>query len=237
VIKGDYWIKPGSIKEVSAGRNYDKNQHDELAHKYLGKKYLEELANYASSLGLDSSKYLDKHFTLREPGLGSWSLITMIKTKLQEDKKKYPTVLSAEKEIMFALGIDRELLGALTDFREAMIYVLKHLKWIALRGVNIELYGLDYEKGQLLLRGLNRIFDREKVFGTGMVFRIFDHKTGRTINVSYEDIVEGNFFKASDIPVSNSYNALKPRSPDELGQSGLSEGKILDFRNFIISGL
>jgi hypothetical protein len=227
MIRGDYWIKAGRISSVVGGE--DRSQHDEVAHNFISKKYVDELISYGNKLGINTFLY-DIHSS-KSAGFSASGMIEKILKKLMLDKKRFPNIEDAGAEIQRVLGIDKELLSALSDVRGAMIYVLKHFNWIAVREMNVELYGLDYEKGKVLSRGLKRIFEREKLLESGdMVFTIFDHKTGRTINVSYEDILDGNFFKAGEIPSARSTYVPVPKN-----WRGTSEGVSLDFRNFMIS--
>jgi len=69
--------------------------------------------------------------------------------------------------------------------------------WIAVRGENVELHGLDQEKMRSLVSGLHDILETEGIGDevADLDFSIYDHKTKRTINVSLKDLEEGNLFK------------------------------------------
>ena len=218
MIKGDYWIKSGRIQSVAGG--YDKDQHNEIAHNFVAKKYVEDMISYARGLGINVFHYTiyqDKY-----PGSTVASLMNVLLKKLGKSEAV------GVRELQRIFKIDEETFDALSEAEEAMVYVQKHFGWIAAREMNIELFGLDYDKGRILLRGLNRIFEREKLLGSeSMKFTIFDHKTGRTINVTYEDILDGNFFKAGRIPQAGS-------SWGRVSRGDLSSESIsLDFRGFL----
>ena len=104
---------------------------------------------------------------------------------------------AAEAEILKTLGIDKETLEILIGGGDARLYVMQRNGWIAVRGENVELHGLDQEKVRSLVSGIHDILETEGIRDevADLDFSIYDHKTKRTINVSLKDLEEGNLFK------------------------------------------
>jgi hypothetical protein len=230
MIRGEYWIENG--RPYFADSDVGDVGHEQIANDYVADLYLSDLQDYAEELGIKVTRY---RFT-DTPGWHAQQLITEIIQRLLEDEKRSFNQKTAEQELINTLNINQETYEALAGI-SATLYVQKYKGWIAIRGLNVELYGFDQQKADSLLRGIHWILDEEGIENEDLNFTIYDHKTKRVINVSLQDLEEGNLFKPKLPPQAASPPTAAPKGKI-FGREkwrGTSENVIsLNFKDFVV---
>lgn len=204
-INGEYWIVNGSV-EYADGDIGDKN-HEIIATDHVCSQYLQELYDYAKELGVK----LPSFYSIEdEPTQSAQSLIRAIEDKLPES-------IDATLEIQRKCGIDKETILVIYQSNniDPRLYVMKREGWIAVRKNNIELYGLDNKKLQELASGIDSLLDQEfgwtadeEVKDEELEFNLFDHKTGRSMDLTLADIKRGNLFRPKTLPQTKDSQVL-----------------------------
>jgi len=233
MIQGEYWIDGGSI-QYADGDIGDYN-HEAIATNAVVFSYSDEILDYAQELGIDTRKYkfMEEFFPAEE-------LLDKITNALYENEV-VDSYEAAEAEILKTLGTDKETLEILIGGGDARLYVMQRNGWIAVRGENVELHGLDQEKVRSLVSGIHDILETEGIRDevADLDFSIYDHKTKRTINVSLKDLEEGNLFKPKLPPQAPSHQILPAPRGTRYGRDlwrGTSENTIVfDFKTFVIN--
>lgn len=230
MIQGEYWIENG--RPYLADGDVVEDGHEEIANDYVAHLYLSDLQDYAEELGIKVTriKYTDS------PGSHAQRLITEILQRLLEDEERSFNQKTAEQELINALNINRATYEALAGI-SASLYVQKYKGWIAIRGLNVELYGFDQQKAYSLLRGIRWILSDEGIQNEDINLTIYDHKTKRTINISLQDLEEGNLFKPK-LPPQAASPPTAARKGKIFGRElwrGTSENAMsFDFKDFFI---
>lgn len=155
-IRNEYWIANGHV-EFADGDVGDVN-HEYLATLHVLHQFLDNIISLAEEFNIDTS-----HLDLDQPDQNEFAIILgQIRDEVREKEKKEP---DADKFIMRQIECGKEAYAILINGKGADShgYVMKYEGWIAVRGMNIELYGYDENKRKSLLNGLYEIFDQEGI--------------------------------------------------------------------------
>lgn len=253
-IRGEYWIVDGRA-EYADGDNGDKN-HEMIAREHVCAENLGKLYNYAKRINVQSlqkgSPAASKvHYNSLEddPVEGAKQLLKDIYTDtmaLSIVSKTPLNQVEAWQEIISQSGIERDafLIMAGGEFGgipsgDSRLYVMKKEGWVAVRNNNIELYGLDQNKLKSISSGLDDVVDQEtegieEVNDEDIEFNLFDHKNGKSIDVTLKDIKENNIFRPQRLPQTK-YNTILFASPDKKGFLGSQSPRALDARSKSLS--
>lgn len=100
-------------------------------------------------------------------------------------------------------------LSDLKETPDTKYYLMKNDNWILWRGADIELYGFDTNKLNVIKKVLPEVFQKEKSkIKYEAHIGIFDHKTKRNMEFKIKDILEGNI--------------LRPQSPESTTKSNIA---------------
>ena len=108
-------------------------------------------------------------------------------------------------------------------------YVMQVNGWIAVRGMNIELYGYNEQKRKSLLSGLNEILDQESINIQKPIeyeFEIYDHKNNRNTTITLEDIQNPVAARATTIATNKGdrrFAYVAPDASENLPQKSVAE--------------
>lgn len=196
-IKNDYWIikyKDGDIQVLNAD---EWGSHEGLAFSQVQFLAMPKLIDCAKRSNIDLSSV-----EVSNPD-NAEKLLNLILNKLNIDKWD-------EDSIVEKLKIDKDLIGSLRFSRNSMNYVMRHEGWVAVRQNNIEINGLNENKSTLI-SGVKTILEREfpnkLIDDKDLEFHVTDHKSNRHMDLTFQDIKEGKFFRPQTMP-DTTYNSL-----------------------------
>lgn len=259
MIRGEYWIQDGRV-DFADGDAGDKN-HEMIAIEHVCSEHLEAIHNYANELGINTASLSSLQ---DEPAETVQSLLELIlKTlfiKADPSNPKLPLYkndVEIWSEIEKNCGLDKESLHVMMSGNYSLhrhsrsqtnidprLYVMKKEGWIAVRNNNIELFGYNEAKKRNLISGLEEILDQEGVEDPDeeIEFNIYDHKTGRSSEVTLADIKGSGGFRPQQLPnttynkpmfVSTDKSQLQPKSMDAKTRSLVQTSEGLDFKAWL----
>jgi hypothetical protein len=205
-IRGEYWIQDGHV-EFADGDIGDLN-HEAIAMNYVAGQHLDSLINLAEELDINTAKFS----AYSEYPAQDMEQLLAIVIDMMEDMEdpgnpampKYRSRQQVEMELMRQLGIDNETLQVLRGIGDARLHVMKYEGWVAVRGNNLEFYGMDAGKLKKVSDGLSDILgqelEQEGISDENLEFSLYDHKTHRSTNLDLDEIRSGNLFKAQTLP-------------------------------------
>lgn len=188
-ITGEYWIESDGNGTYADGDE----GHDAIAIRHVLYKFGDKIVDVAESRGIDTSEisnydgYDPTEIADLIDQIVGWA--TPQSRSLQAAGKANPSADSAA--LMQAIGANIDAYKILRGFGNAPLYVMMYENWIAVRSMNIELYGYDERKRKILLNGLEDIFNQEGNYEedlSDLEFEIYDHKTNRASNLTFADI-------------------------------------------------
>ena len=233
-ITGEYWIIEGRA-DFADSNNSDKS-HELIAVDHICSQNIEKVYNYAKKLNLGKIPSLSS--LEDEPKQSVQSLLELILKKLfqkadpqDQTRPLYKNDVQIWNVIERECGFDKETLKIMMENHHSLyrysknttdidprLYVMKREGWIAVRNNNVELYGIDQSKAKELASGLDDIIDQESNWSgveeeefsdENIEFNLFDHKTGKSIDITLKDIKEGNLFRPQRLP-QTTYNTILP---------------------------
>lgn len=183
-INGEYWIDDGSL-QFADGDVGDYN-HEGLAIVHIISSFSDSIIDLAEDLGIETDGLDFEGFDGVNPDAIS-EVLSEINEILKKQNNQDPN-----EYIMKFLGANTEALNVLYGGGDASFYVMKYEGWIAVRGMNIELYGYDENKRKSLDRGLGELLEQEGILDNvpseEIDFSLYDHKTNRSSYLTYADI-------------------------------------------------
>lgn len=181
-IRGEYWIQDGFV-DFADGDVGDRN-HEIIARDAVISTYAEEVSNLAEELGLDVG-HLSRYGEWDYEALGE--ILRQIYEVLEEQGQT-----SIDAYIMQALGCNADALAILSGGGDGRQYAIDHLRWIAIRSNNVELYGYDANRQREIAIAIRDIFEQEQgledVDPTQVELTIYDHQSGKSWYVTLEDL-------------------------------------------------
>lgn len=195
-IRGEYWIQNGYV-DFADGDVGDRN-HALIAREHVCHQYSDEVESLAEDLGIDASSM--DHY-----GEIDTEAISRILGEIEEHFEKQG-VENTHNYIINAIGCNNEAYNILLGGGDERMYVMKYEGWIAIRSMNIELYGYDETKRGYLVRGLGEILDQEgideNVPPEEIEFWIEDHKTNRSHATNMAELEEPVTMRANKMVTS-----------------------------------
>ena len=206
-ISGEYWINDIGNIEAADGNIGDMN-HEMIAYQHIIQEYLPSLISFAEELGI-STEGIDEYEAVNDASVVSKLLneiINQLKTNNQPDIDKY---------VMRQISAKNEVYKILQERGDPTLYVMKYNGWVAIRSMNIELYGYNEQKRKILAHGIGEIMDEEGIEQLSEEFNLYDLKTEKQTYLSLEDIEQQQIMMRPTNPISsvghNKFNSL----PDE----------------------
>lgn len=207
MIKGEYWINDGSV-DYADGDVGDYN-HEYIAQAHVINQYAENIIDLADELKLD---YEINQYDHNPEEISN--VLSQIYNHLEDETDHHP-----DGYISNHIGANQETMRILFGRGDARFYVQKFEGWIAVRGMNIELFGYNEQKRKSLINGLNEIFHQEGIDddipAEEIEFSLYDHKTNRSTNLTLADIENKNIFRPQQLPTSKGHNKFQITSPDK----------------------
>lgn len=195
-IRGEYWIQNGNV-DFADGDIGDRN-HAMIAREHVCHQYSDDIINLANELGISTN------FSNHYDSIDIEELERMLSAIEEKLEKKGMNKKAIDQYIMQNIGCNREAYEILRGGGDERLYAMKYEGWIAVRGMNIELYGYDERKRQQLVHGLGEILDSEGIDESippeELDFSIDDHKTNRSHSVTLAELEEPVSMKASIMP-------------------------------------
>ena len=174
IIRGEYWIVNGSI-EFADGDIGDQN-HESIARHHIQMKYSDEIINLADEMDISIER--------REPDI--CDILDQIHEKYSEEKQVGR--FQADSYIIKELGIDRKIYSMLCGGSPGT-YLMEYEEWIAVRGMNIELWAYNERKRKSLANGISEILEQEGIEETEeLEFAIHDFTKEGVKYVTLADI-------------------------------------------------
>jgi len=232
-IRGEYWIQDGRV-DFADGDVGDQN-HEMVALNHIASEFLDGLLEYAEELGIETDefdRYDERPFStaselmstvnqhLRSQGLAGAALAAKVTGHLGMKMEVYK---------MLGGGGDLQHDGSAMDAR---IYMMIHEGWIAVRSNNIELFGYDANKKRQLANGIEEILDQEGVEEPDdqVEFNLYDHKTGRSSDMTLSDIKNTNSFARPQQLPNTTYNKPMIVPADRTGPMGSQAPKAMSIQ-------
>lgn len=212
-IGGEYWIQDGRVD--FADGDVGEQNHEMIALNAIASEHSDNLLDYAEELGVDTER-LDKYD--ENPFSVVSELIQGIHHALVE--MGFAPVQTAA-EMIKRLNINMEVYKMLGGGGDARLYMMKKEGWIAIRSNNIELFGYNEEKRKDLVSGVEEILDQEGIEESDeqIEFSLYDHKTGRSSDLTFADIKSESSFRPQTSP-STTYNKPLWVPPDRAKPMG-----------------
>lgn len=179
-ISGEYWINNYGGIQYADGNIGDMN-HEMIAYQHIIEKFIGELVSFANELGI-STEGIDEYEAVNDPSIIS-KLLDEITEKLKANNE--PDI---DKYIMRQISAHRDAYKILKERGDPTLYMMQYEGWIAVRSMNIELYGYNEKKRQSLARGIGEIMDDEGIEQLSEDFNFYDLKTHKQTYLSLEDI-------------------------------------------------
>lgn len=201
-IRGEYWIRNGYV-DFADGDVSDRN-HAMIAREYICNQYSDNIENLANNLGIDASS-ISQYGEINTEAISQ--VLEEIEEKLQEQE-----IEDTHDYILKYIGCNNEAYNILLGGGNEILYVMKYEGWIAVREMNIELFGYDNSKRLQLVRGLEQILDEEgideNVPPEEIEFWIEDHKTNRSHATNMAELQEPITMRANKMITSTRIKPL-----------------------------
>jgi hypothetical protein len=195
-IRGEYWIQDGQV-DFADGDIGDRN-HEMIARDHIFNQYSDEIISLADDLEI-STNFSNHYGEIDTEELSR--IISEIEEKLEEQGMDSKAI---DPYIMEHLGCNRDAYLILRGGGDERMYAMKYEGWIAVRGMNVELYGYDETRRQQLVHGLSEILDQEGIDESippdQLEFSIDDHKTNRSHSMTLAELEEPISMKTSIMP-------------------------------------
>lgn len=206
-IRGEYWIVDGRV-DFADGDIGDQN-HEMVALNAVASDHIDALVDYAEELGVEDMPNTDEPFPAASELIGSIHFALV--------EKGVPSVHVAGY-VVKRLGTNMEVYKMLGGGGDARLHMMKTDGWIAVRSNNVELYGYDQDKRKSLADGIEDILDQEGVEepDEDIELSLYDHRTGRSSDVTLADIKGANPMRPKTIP-NTTYNTPMQVPRDKSG--------------------
>jgi hypothetical protein len=243
MIRGEYWIH-GYDVEYADGDVADFN-HESIATNYIAENHLEKIISLAESLEIDTSRVSQYN---EYPGSLAYDLLDKIYKFYLDDvddsgHSRFSSYQQISNEIAKNLGIDLETLNIIHGKGNSTLYVMQHENWVAVRGNNIEYYGLNQSKLKGIAVGISEILHQEEIYDDQDIeFSMYDHKTKRSFDIGFKELESGNIFRPKTLPQTKANYILPDLKGKQYGREnwrGTSEtisNKKMNFK-FWLEGL
>jgi hypothetical protein len=228
-IRGEYWIENGNVN-FADGDVGDYN-HEALAWQSVAGSYLDEITTLADELKDIGSEFgyqlsYENHYDEINPEKIA-ELVRDLVWTLEEHKE----LSSGEAIELFCqkTKIPYMAYKVIVGSGDSRNYVMQVNGWIAVRGMNIELFGYNEQKRKSLLSGLNEILDKENIDIQNPIeyeFEIYDHKNNRNTTINLEDIQNPVAARATTIATNKGdrrFAYVPPDASENLPQKNISQ--------------
>lgn len=215
IIRGEYWIINGQA--TFADGNVGDYSHESIAMQHVVQEFTEPMIKYAGELGIESKIKINDEIDVQQ----IFKLFDEIYNFLYNSGFNEKKIVEA---ITKNTGMNADAYKVIFIKTNAVEYVINYENWIAVRGMNIELYGFDENKRKSLLNGLNDILDNEDIQDEEQLeFSLYDNKTGKSVSLSLADLENQSARINSPIVANNSdvrfikpSDDIKPKIPFKL---------------------
>ncbi len=171
-IRGEYWIIDGYV-DFADGDIGDRN-HEMIAIEHLLHRYVDNITSLAEEMGIE---FDDPQGFAGVDG-------ELIANVTNEILAQIPVA-----EFLQRTEMPQDVYVVLFGNGDARNYVIVHDGWIAIRNMNIELYGYDARKQKGLADGLWEIMESEGVeLHDELEFALHDFKTNQQTYLTWKDI-------------------------------------------------
>lgn len=172
-IQGEYWIDNNGHVQYADGDIGDQN-HEGLAIHHVANEFISNIISLAEELEVKHN--LDEYET--NPDEIAELLHELEAHTTREYIQNYIKANNAAYEILKGKG-------------DAVGYCIKYEGWMAVRSMNIQLYGFDNQKRHALFNGLQEILEQEGVEEGNddqLEFAMHDLKSMRSSYITLQDL-------------------------------------------------
>jgi hypothetical protein len=179
-IRGEYWINGGHV-EFADGDVGDMN-HEAIAGQHVLSEFVDNIQDLAKELGINRNLHRFGEIDAEE-----------VKEALADiHEALHDKIPNINQYMMQHIGCNEAAYDILWGGGDPREYVMEHEGWIAIRGMNIELFGYNEEKRKQLLWGLSEILGDEgiedDVPAEEIEFWLSDHKTNRSHHTTLAEL-------------------------------------------------
>lgn len=235
-IRGEYWIEDGHVS--FADMDVGDSGHEGIAMNAFCSGYTDAITSLVHELEKQYNVSLHDCDFEGYDGVDIESMhkaINAVEELLEGENIPNPAAYIAQH-----IGANNEQYQVLVGYGNVCEYMMKFENWIAVRGDNVELWGMNPQKIAQLKSGLEDILDQEGIpHNTYMEFGIYDHATKKStsFNLGQKYIIQGKPLPPSKGLVKFNY----PKGADKQQQMNKATGiphyrtqESMDFKGWLL---